>query len=122
MSQLISEKFFSSMKVTLTKEAARQINKAYMDAPNESVASILWVCPNYEENYSGNEKEKSVSFSKVSNGYWDIALYDRSEVPEHFIRNNQGVDFVFEMRKSGAYELNAIIDYKNGQISVSYVE
>ncbi len=108
------------MIIKLTEAAAKEIIEQSPESSEDPIASIVWTLPNYNESYDRNKNDVSVSFKKITNGYWCLGYYERSEISLRFIKIDQGVEFMFEPVTATKPVSLVVIDFAYSEFLVSY--
>ena len=49
-------------------------------------------------------------------------FYDRHQTADLYIRNNQGIEFIFEGVEPGCPQTNALIDFIDGDFDIAYID
>lgn len=108
------------MSVTITDAATEYILGQMPQDLLEPVASIIWMMPQYAEQYLRGPEETKVAFQKITEGKWVVGWDELDKI------NCEPIIFKSELKlgwqpvtSDGEYK-DVVIDYIKNKIQVSF--
>ena len=107
------------MNVVLTNKAIELIKKSKKIAQGNIIANITYVTSIFDEIIECSLSEND-AIDYESKGYWTINWCRKSDISEKFIKRYHDIEVVFEYASGDPNKNEALIDYINGNFSVTY--